>query len=177
MGIFDDPDPFALAPKAPAAKPTLAKVRYTHDAIIDRIVSCPAISQNELSKEFGFSVAWMSIVINSDAFQERLAERKAELIDPIIKATAEEKAYAAASRALDRIIDRLDSPIHGAIKTQDLVSIAKLGVAPKQAPAPAPSNHLYVVQLPPPAANSQEWLAGRSDPRGPLQMVEIAPRG
>jgi hypothetical protein len=164
-------------------KPTLGKVRYTHDAIIDEILLDPSISQNELCARFGYGVAWMSIIINSDAFKERLAERKGELIDPVIRASIEEKASAAANRALDRLIDRLDGPNPGAIKTQDLVSIAKLVVAPKTAAPPPQTQNLYVVQLPAPAPDSQSWLANRSivptrvNPLGPLPMVEIVDRG
>jgi len=170
--IFDEEQPSEGKGRA-----QIAKVRYTHDAIIDMIIVNPAISQNELAKEFGFSVAWMSIIVNSDSFQERLAERKGELVDPKIRATIAQKVDAAASRAMDRIIDRLDSPMHGSIKTQDLVSIAKLAVAPKTS-LPAPTQNLFVVQLPPAAANSADWLSSaHRTPRGPNQIIEEVPRG
>lgn len=169
-------------PGAPK-KPTLGKVRYTHDAIIDEILLDPSISQNELSARFGFSIGWLSIVVNSSAFKERLAERKGELIDPIIRATIEEKAAAASNRALDRLIERLDGPAPGAIKTQDLVAIAKLSVAAKTTAPPAQTQNLYVVQLPAPAPDSQSWLANRSivpsrmNPPGSIPMVEIVTGG
>jgi len=141
-------------------KPTLGKVRYTHDAMIDMIVENPAIHQNELAQRFGFTPGWISIIVNSDAFKERLAERKAELIDPKIRASIEERAAGAAQRALDRIIERLDGPTPNAIKTADLVSIAKLMVAPKNQAPVQTQNNLYVVSLPPQAADSKSWLAG-----------------
>jgi len=160
-------------PAPPAEKPTLKRVHFTHDAIIDEILMNPSISQGELSMKFGYSQGWMSIVINSDAFQERLAERKAELLDPQIKASLEERASGAAQRALDRLLERLDSPAQaGAIKTADLVSIAKLAVAPKTQ-APPPQQNLYLVQIPPPAPNSQAWLSGVSRPAGPPGVVEV----
>jgi|SRR6478752_3900142 len=157
--------------------PEIAKVRYTHDAMIDEILLNPAISQNELGRIFGFSAAWVSICVNSDAFQERLQERKAEIVDPVMRATIQEKVDGAASRAMDRIIERLDSPTSGAIKTADLVSIAKLAVAPKASQTPAPQTNLYVMQIPAPAQNAQQWLANRSDPRGAVPLVEEVPRG
>lgn len=160
-------------------KPTIATVRYTHDAVIDTILTNPAISQNELAGLFGYSVAWMSIIINSDAFQERMAERKAELVDPKLRATIAEKVDGAANRALDRLIDRLDSPTHGAIKTQDLVSIAKLAVAPKTPQVAIQQNNTYVAALPTPARDSKSWLENLSQvtPRGPLPIAEEVPRG
>ena len=171
--LFDEDQPAENKP----ARAQIAKVRYTHDSIIDMILVNPAVSQNDLAREFGFSVTWMSIVVNSDSFKERLAERKAELVDPKIRATLAEKVDAAASRALDRIMDRLDSSMHGSIKTQDLVSIAKLGAAPKTS-APSPTQNLFVVQLPPAAANSSDWLSSaQRTPRGPIQIIEESPRG
>lgn len=169
------PDP---APR-PAGKTELAKVRFYHDTIIDLILVNPSISQNELAKQCGYSVTWMSIIVNSDSFKERLAERKAELVDPILRATIAEKVDGAANRALDRLIERLDSPVHGSIKTQDLVSIAKLSVGPKAAPPP-PAPNLYVVALPVPAADSQSWLNSAqrtSAPRGSSDIVEMPTGG
>jgi len=166
--------------------PEIARVRYTHDAVIDEILQNPAISQNELAKMFGYSPTWISICINSDAFQERLEERKAELVDPAIRATIAERLEAIAKRSLEKIIDRLDSPVAmQAMKTQDLVSIAKLGVGDRntRGPAPQTQNNLYVVNLPPQAADAQSWLAtagGSSKtpaPRGDNLIIENAPGG
>jgi hypothetical protein len=158
--------------------PEIAKVRYTHDAIIDEILMNPSISQNDLAKHFGFSATWVSIVINSDAFQERLAERKGLLVDPKLTATINERLDSLAKRSLEKLIDRLDNPA-AQIKTLELVAIAKLGVGDKNTrPAgPQVSNNLYVVSLPTPAQDAKAWIANRSDPRGVSDAVEIPPRG
>lgn len=158
--------------------PEIARVRYTHDAVIDEILMNPAISQNDLAKHFGFSPAWMSIVVNSDAFKERLAERKGELVDPKLVATINERLDSIAKRSLEKIMDRLDNP--GAqIKTMELVAIAKLGVGDKNTrPAgPQVQNNLYVVSLPSPAKDAKAWIANRSDPRGPSDIIENEARG
>ena len=152
----------------------IAKVRYTHDAIIDEILINPAISQGEIAKQFGFTQTWVSIVINSDSFQERLAERKGQLIDPAIQATINQRLDAIAKRSLDKIIERLDSPTSGSIKNADLISMAKLGVGDKNTRPAGPQiqqNNLYVVSLPPPAANSAAWLAN-ANPRGLSPVIE-----
>lgn len=160
-------------------KPTIAEVSYTHDAMIDELLVNPAISQGELARKFGYSETWISIIKNSDAFQTRMVERKAELVDPKLRATIAEKVDGAANRALDRLIDRLDSPIHGSIKTQDLVSIAKLAVAPKTPQIAIQQNNTYVAALPTPARDSKSWLENLSQvtPRGPLPIAEEVPRG
>lgn len=158
--------------------PEIAKVRYTHDAVIDEILMNPSISQNDLAKHFGYTPGWMSIVINSDAFQERLAERKGELTDPKVRASINERLDALAKRSLEKLLDRLDNP--GAqIKTLELVAIAKLGVGDKNTrPAgPQTQNNLYVVSLPSPAQDAKSWIANRSDPRGVSDAVEVQPRG
>lgn len=157
----------------------IKKVRYTHDAMIDEILMNPSVSQGELAKQFGFSQTWMSIVINSDAFQERLAERKGQLTDPTVIASINERLDAIAKRSLDKIMDRLDSPTAN-LKTIELVAIAKLGVGDKNNRPAGPqvqNNNLYVVSLPPPAQNSAAWIANRSDPRGTPTIIENEARG
>lgn len=154
--------------------PSIANVRYTHDAIIDKILVDPAVSQGELARQFGFSQTWMSIVINSDAFQNRLAERKGELTDPAIAASINERLDAIAKRSLDKIAERLDRP-GDAIATKDLVSIAKLGVGDKNTrPAGPPvTQNLYVLSIPAPAQNSRDWLSNVSAKANPPGVVVV----
>lgn len=151
---------------------TLNRVRYTHEACINEIMLNPAISQGDLANMFGFSQSWMSICINSDAFQNRLAERKAEIIDPVLRATINERLDAVAKRSLDKIMERLDKDTHY-LKTSELVQIARLGVGDKNTrPAgPQTQNNLYVVALPPPAQNAEQWLGNRSNPQRADNMV------
>lgn len=157
--------------------PEVAKVRYTHDAIIDEILVDPAISQGELARRFGFSQAWMSIIINSDAFKARLAERKGVLIDPQITAKVEERLESLANRALDRLLDRVESSVP--LKPMELVAIAKLGVGDRaNRPAQAPqTNNLYVFTAPAVPDSSAEWLASSSRTRGVVSDAVYPTRG
>lgn len=136
----------------------IQRTHYWHDAIIDEIIRNPAISQVDLAKAFGFSSTWMSICINSDAFQSSLADRKAELTDPKLRASINERLEGLAKGALDRIIAKVDSGL--SIKDADLIQMAKLGVGDKNTRAPGPviQNNLYVVHTPPPAKNSKDWI-------------------
>lgn len=136
----------------------IKRTHYWHDAIIDEIIRDPAISQNELAQMFGFTATWMSICINSDAFQNSLAERKAELTDPKLRASIQERLEGLAKGALDRIIAKVDSGLP--IRDSDLIQMAKLGVGDKNTRATTPliQNNLYVVHTPPPAKNSKEWI-------------------
>lgn len=142
--------------------PELARVRYTHDAIIDEIIAFPSISQGELARKFGFTQSWMSIMINSDSFQYRLAERKTELVDPKIRASVEARLEQLAKGALDRLLERLDS--NQPFSNSDLIAAAKLGSGDRamvRGVAPQTVNN-YVVHLPPPASDKTSWLASSS---------------
>lgn len=153
-------EPFDDDRGAPPPK-TLQRVRYTHDAVIDTILANPSITQVELCRVFGYSENWMSIIVNSDAFKARLAERKAELIDPKIQASIEQRLEAIAKTSLNRLMDRLEMDNGRGIRTADLVAIAKLGVGDRNnrpAVSPYQQNNLYVVNLPPKAPDSSTWL-------------------
>lgn len=149
--------------------PEIANVRYPHEAIIDEILINPSVSQGELSARFGYTQGWMSIIINSDAFQERLAQRKGELIDPKITASIEERLDAVARRSLDKIIERLD--MNAPIKTGELIDMAKLGVGSRHQQPSAVQNNLYVMNIPAPAKSAEEWLSS-STRRPPPLVVE-----
>jgi len=102
-------------PPEPAQWPSgaargIARVKYTHDAMIDLIISNPAISQNLLAAHFGYTASWISQVINSDAFQARLAERRGELVDPTLLASIEEQFKGVVARSLEVIREKLDNP-------------------------------------------------------------------
>lgn len=122
----------------------IAKISYTHDGMIDLIVANPMISQGELAAHFGYSPAWISRVIASDAFQSRLALRREEVLDPTIKATIEERFKALVLRSLDILQEKLSQPAglipdNLALRTTELASKA-LGYGAKQDPqTPAPT--------------------------------------
>lgn len=184
-GFWDEPEQkttgLASAVAEGAKKPEIAKVRYTHDAIIDEILVRPDVSQGELAKRFGFTQTWMSIIINSDAFQERLRERKGELIDPAIVASIEDRLNTLAKVSLDALLERVERNKSLPLKTMELVSIAKLGVGDRaNRPAgPVQQNNMYVVALPGVSVDSTAWrnnAQGRSAPPGGIaEIIENTP--
>lgn len=98
----------------PAERTTggIAKLSYTHDAMIDQIIAKPDISQNQLAALFGYTPAWVSQIISSDAFQAKLAERTKELVDPVVRASVEEQFKGIVSRSLDILREKLNRPAH-----------------------------------------------------------------
>lgn len=117
----------------------ISKVRYSHDAMVDLIVQNPWVSQNELAAHFGYSPAWVSIVLGSDAFQAKMAQRREEVINPELKATIEERFRALTIRSLDVLQDKLAKPN---VSDQVALRCAELGAKALgvggNAPPPAP---------------------------------------
>ena len=58
-------------------EPMEFKLYYEH--ILNVLVYSPATTQKELAKEVGVTPAWLSMVINSNVFQERWVERQEEV--------------------------------------------------------------------------------------------------
>ena len=100
--------------------PTIAKMRYSHDAMIDHLVADPSISQNELAAIFGYSASWISIIVNTDMFQAKLAARRDEMVNPLVAATLKNRFEAVAQRSLEVLQEKLAQP---ADKVPDLLAI------------------------------------------------------
>jgi hypothetical protein len=106
------------------ASNTLKKLTYTHEAMIDLILQEPTVTYKELAEVFGFSEGWISRVVGSDAFNARLAERKAALIDPIIARSLNERLRSVTVKAIDMISEKLSSDEAGAAYALDALGIA-----------------------------------------------------
>jgi len=102
--------PLATA-KSPGS-PRIKRVSWKHDdminVILQRAGSVEKFTQGDLAREFGVTEAWMSCIINSDSFQARLAERKGEIVDPLIRGDLEEAIKGLVSRSVSIIRDRLE---------------------------------------------------------------------
>lgn len=148
--------PLAVSEVAKESGRQLEKVRYTHDAMIDLILMNPKISQNEIALHFGYSVGWTSTIFNSDSFQKRLAERKTEVVDPVVTRTVEEGMVALAQQSLQIVQKKLQATENPdlAIKALDL-SAKALGMGARDR-GPA-VNNTFVVALPPKAADEHDW--------------------
>ncbi len=144
----------------------LQKVGYTHEAMIDVIISNPEIKQNDLARMFDRSVPWISRIIGSDAFQAALAKRREDLTDPFLIATIEERVRGLAYQSLDIIADKLESTknVDIALKALD-VSVKVLGFGARSG-GPTQNNQ-FVIQLPPKSASAGEWAETHS----PMKQV------
>lgn len=157
-----DPPPAPISPK-PWSMPNahgILRVRYCHDAMIDLIIARPEITQNEVAAHFGYTPPWVSRIVNSDAFQGRLKERKAELVDPTILATVEERLRGAASYALDKVMEKLETAnLDQALKVASAATQALgYGARPQHGERSGPQVAV-VVNVPQKAASQEDWVA------------------
>lgn len=148
----------------------IAKTRYSHEAMVDMIVSNPWISQAELARNFGYTEGWVSQVIASDAFQAFLEKRKGDLIDPAIRATIEERFKGLIARSIEILMRKLDKP-EGQIS--DELATKALEIASKAAgygskTAQVQLNQSFVVHVPPKSASSADWHAENSSAGKPV---------
>ena len=147
-----------------SAANAIARVKYSHDAMIDLLIANPAISQNEIAANFGYTVPWVSRIMNSDAFQARLALRKEELLDPVIVASIEEKFRALASKSLDVVLDKLSVTNSAELGLKALeISAKALGYGARQQNLNVQTN--FVVALPAKATDAGSWASAHS-PQG-----------
>src|SRR5688572_23709248 len=139
----------------PSSAPTmgrLQKISYTHDAMIDLIIEGSrrpgGISQKELAAHFGYTEGWISNVLASDAFQSKLALRREEIIDPVLKATLRERFDALTRLSLDVLEKRMAA---GNVSDQVALRCAELGAKSLglgvQAPAAPPGGVDRLEQL------------------------------
>ena len=129
---------------AAAPKQAIAKVSYTHDGMIDTIIANPMISQGQLAAHYGYSQSWICQVMASDAFQARMATRREEVLDPVIRASVEERFKALVIRSQEILLEKLALPAQQVpdnlvLRTVEVASRA-LGYGAKQeAQPPAPT--------------------------------------
>lgn len=155
-----------------SAANAIARVKYSHDAMIDQMISNPAVSQGQLAAMFGYTQAWVSRVMNSDAFLARLAERKRDLVDPGIAFSLDEKFRALADQSLDILTEKLAVTKNPdtALKALELAGKA-LGYGARQQNLNVQQN--FVVALPGKSASAQEW-ANSYAPQSPGLAALIA---
>lgn len=160
-----------------SAAGAIARVKYTHDALIDAMIANPAAKQGQLAKLFGYTESWISRIVNSDAFQARLAARKADIVDPVLTMTIDEKLKGLASQSLDILAEKLEltrSP-DLAYKAAEL-SLKAAGYGARQQNVAVQQN--FVVALPAKAASVEEWEAkfnGGVPLLTPDQVTDINP--
>lgn len=134
--------------------------RPWHEAVIDMWLVDPTLQQGEIARALGKTQAWVSILVNSDAFRAKYAARKAELVDPYISEGAETRLKAVVNEAANELVKRL-TLAPGGMSVRELTSV--VGVASKALgmgvaqQGPAVQQTLYVIPAPAAPTNVAEW--------------------
>jgi len=141
-----------------SAANAIDRVKWDHDAAIDLMIGNPHLTQGEIARMLGYTQSWMSRIVNSDAFQARLSQKKSEIIDPAIVLSFEDKLKGLADQSIDIIAEKLDQT-----KSPDLaykaleLSTKALGYGARKENVQIQQN--FVVALPDKAASVESWSA------------------
>jgi len=132
------------------------------EALIDRMVASPAMTKKDLAAEIGRSEMWVTNAIRTDEFKEKLAARKEEIIDPLLRQTLAEQFEALASISSEILLEKL-------MKGKDAeLALKCIGVTSKAlgyGAAPVANQAVsFVVQMPTPISNSRDWEVVHSSP-------------
>ena len=134
------------------------QVSYTHDAMIDLIIAHPMISQDEIARYFGYSVPWVSVIFNSDAFLARMAARKEELVDPTLVASLDERFRQMATVSMEIVLTKLQATKDTKLAMAALELSAKaLGMGARQSNVTVQNS--FVVEMPAKAQSDVEWAS------------------
>ena len=144
-------------------RPQVAKVRYSHDAMIDLVIQNPGIAQNEIAAAFGYTPSWVSTIFASDAFQARMAMRREEVIVPAVRATIEERFKALVIQSLEVLRRKLE------VQPSDELALGAATIAAKALgygarPAAVQVNQQFVVHVPAKSESSEIWEAEHAAP-------------
>lgn len=123
----------ATAEKPPAIK----RLNDVHLQMVDYLSTHPGCTLEELNAFLGgrYTIGWLSQVINSDAFQARLAEARIELFGDT-KQTIKDRLHGIAHSSLKRLEERIpvETDISRLGNVADL-ALKSLGYGPKPQPA------------------------------------------
>lgn len=126
--------------------PTIRKLSWWHESIIDWMLLQPEGRLGDCAREFNVTQSWLSIIVNSDLFRARLAQRRAELAGEI-GATVIDRLSGIAGQALESIAEKIEKektkiPI-GELRETAEMSLNALGYGGRAAPTQHASGNVY----------------------------------
>lgn len=117
------------------------RLNDVHIQILDYILANPGCTYAQISAVVGYSIGWISQIVNSDAFQAMLAERQIDAWGDI-KLTMKDRVTGVAVVALERLTERLpvEQDISKVSNVADLALKALgFGAKPSASPVGTPS--------------------------------------
>lgn len=157
----------APSPHSSVANPggaVRSRYKWWHEAIINDMIAFPLDDLKTRGARLGYSIAYLSTLINSDMFQLFYRQRK-EQHSELLTTSLVEKTAAVAGKTLDLMLESLEQKRtaipFGVLADTAQKSLASLGYGVKQAPAIVVNNTQQNVQVTPPV--SREQLAAARD--------------
>ena len=121
----------------------IQRLSATHHAIADWLIANPGKNQMErCATRFGYTRAWLSTLIHTDAFQALLRSKQEDVFHEVV-IPLKEKIAGVAHAGLDRLGEHLDKADfkETADVTKDM--LAALGYGPKAVPAGGVNQNNY----------------------------------
>lgn len=151
------------------------RARVDLPMLVDEVLSSPGASLGELSRKFGLSRAWLSTVMNSDAFGEMLQARRAEVVDPVVAAKLNDKLLALAEVSAEVVTERVEAGGDAKLALKAIeVATRALGMGAAKSTVNVQQN-AYVVALPQRSVDTSEWLQSHAPARPVLTIENDAP--
>lgn len=115
----------------------IQKLNFTHERILDWLLQNPDKSMRECADTFGYTQAWLSTVVNSDAFQVQWKALSGNVHSRVV-ADVPARMQRIAEVALDKLADAVASSEDKdfILETSDKI-LHRMGYAPKASGAKA----------------------------------------
>lgn len=117
------------------AEVQIQKMNINHELILNWLILNPEKTQGECAEYFGVTQAWLSVIVNSDCFQARWAEKKMFMDKGIVSLT-QAQLSAVASKGLERLEKMVESSVDPEfVLNTTNKALERLGYGPKNTPS------------------------------------------
>lgn len=149
----------------------IQKVSIKHDVLLDFLIANPTMKYGEVAVLFGVTRAWLSTIIHSHAFQERLKTRQDELFSVAVVRPIQEKLMGVAALATEKLMEVVEYESDARVLSQVAdTALKNLGYGQKTIGPPAPSQAVNVT-----VNITKEELADARALIGKVSSVEALP--
>lgn len=89
------------------ALPEISKLKVKHEALMDYMLANPTCTYRDISAAFGVTIPWISCIVNSDVFREKLREKQGDMFESGVLAPLEGKMAAVVDLTLERLAEKV----------------------------------------------------------------------
>jgi hypothetical protein len=130
------------------SSPQIQSLKPMHEAIMDFLLANPSTTYREISATFGVTIPWISCIINSDVFQDKMKDKQGEMFQVGVLQPLEGKMRG----VVDLTLERLAVKVQTAESLPDLTNTAdkllgRLGYGPKGNSEGSTTNNIFAPAL------------------------------